>query len=478
MNLWSLIYKELLQSSGDFELETACLETLKAYLAKLSSDDENSFKHHLKNIIDTTKGNLLPDANLFEITSKIVLNLTQASPQSAQFTTKEVLPILTNTYSITNTPSHKVKLLRILVAFYQVLNETLAESDEINVTKELKEISNLCVLALFHADREMRITALHSIGLLELDDILKDDIFRYILDTSLEDLETGVKEAFHFCFKTIAIKYSDEFERCIIRKVEVKNLIDLKCFIEALTGIATHRRFIGVVLPILMRYCLGSVDEAEVGFNCLRAVLEKHERNSDILNYMTGSLDAIKNIIYWALARDIKEKRQIQEDILVVLKILVGSLNQQEQIDLLKTEIDQIIIANKNNITYYVVLLHGLIVRLHKEIPINPEIIATIFDTIFEKHPDHINDVTVQLFANILNKIENDDILDQYLARILDKYNGETNKTVIIRVITWTTKALLIRNHKETNFWIEKVGTIKFSFTFITFVCNSYSVWN
>lgn len=443
----------MLHCNGDTELETICLETLKAYLKKLSTGDENSFKLHLKDIIDTIKGNLLPDAKLFETTSKIILNITQASEATARVTAKEILPILTNTYNITKTPAHQVKLLRVLVCFFIILKDIFPDGFHLD---ELQQIPLLSVESLNHADVEMKITAWNSVGVIELSEVLKACVFEIIRVNLTQNLELPLREAFLTCFKTLAIKYPEEIENEVIRKIEISNVVNLKCFLEALARISTHKQLMRVVFPIIMRHCLGNLDEAAEGFICLRDILEAQE-NSDIPIYLIENLNAITSVINWVLNVN-NEKRELLENISVVLKILVGSLNVQQQEQLLTTEITQIVLKYKEtqNIIH-IVLLNGLLLRFHGQVVVNNEIIETIFLIAFTKnYPEYINDMSVQLFANILNKIQNEQILSNFLRETLNRCDNETSQ-IVIKIVSWVTKALVMRNHQQTNFWIDKV---------------------
>lgn len=446
-----------MQCGGDIELESACLETLKFYIAKLSTGEENPFRIHLTDIIDTIKGNLLPDAKLFDIISKIILNITQSCQAAARITATEVLPIVSNTYSITKTPSHQVKLLRVLVSFSIILKDLFGENDGFNL-EELQQIPVLCVAALNHLDSDMKITAWNSIGVIELSDVLKQCVFENIRVNLTLNLEAPLREVLLVCFKTLAIKYPDEIENEVIRKVQINDGVVLKYFLEALARISAHKQFIRIVFPIIMQYCWENEVEAEIAFFYLRDVLEKQETNADITTFLIENLDAIRNIINWTLQiSNTEQKRELLDNISVVLKILVGSLNKQQQESLLTTEVNQIILKYKEtqNVVY-VVLLNGLLLRLHAEVVVNNETVETVFQMIFQSYPsDYINDIAVQVFANILNKLKDEQVLEVYLEYILSKCNSEADN--VIKVAAWVTKALLMRNYQKTNFWIEKV---------------------
>lgn len=400
----------------------------------------------------------MPDAKLFEITSKIIINIAQSTQSAAEFVAKEILPILINTYRITETPSYQVKILRVLVGLSKILNDFFGSNNNFNL-EELQQIPILCIAALNHSNLEMKITAWNSIGVLELSDVLKECVFENLRVILIQDLEVALRETLFVSFKTLAIKYPDEIEENVIKKIQIKSTISLKYFLEALARISEHKQFIKVVFPILIRYCLGSVAEAETAFISLRNVLEKHETNTDILNFLVKNLDAIKNTIDWTLKNNIEEKYELLKNIAVVLKILVDSLSRQQQENLLATEVNEIILKCKENYTtVYVVLLHGLLLRLHQKVIINEQIIETVFQIIFQKYSDNrMNDLAIQLFANILNKTRNEFVLEHYLEKTTNIYNTEINN-VVINVIAWITKALLLRNHQQTNFWIEKVS--------------------
>lgn len=449
IQIWTQIYKELLHSNNDSELESVCLDTLSAYIAKLSTGDETPFKLHVKDVIDTLKGNLLPDAKLFEITSKVLLQITNATQAAADLTRKEILPILTNTYNITKTSTHQVKLLKVLVSFAKILNDVFGGNVE-----EQEQICILTVAALTHNDVELKITAWKSIEVIELPESLKQCVFVNMKNSITQPLEAKLREALLVCFKTLAVKYPDNIKSDVIEKVEINNLVALHFFLEALGRITTYKQFVKTVFPIFMRYCLGSVEEAEIAFACLNMVLEK---NSEVVTYLNENEEAIKQIAKWIFQNEIiVEKRKLLESVSGVLKFLVASLGKQSQENLLVAEVDQIIQRNKEKPNVIqVVLLNGLLLRLHPDINVSREISDAVFALAFDSHSlDYINEICVQLFANILNKTKDEGVLCTYLEEVSEKCNAQA------KTICWVTKALLMRNHAQTNAWIEKVSRL------------------
>lgn len=439
-----------MQNNNDSELESACLDSLSSYIAKLSTGDENTFRHHLKDITDTLKGNLFPEAKLFEITCKILLHITEASQSAARLTAKEILPILTNTYNITKTPAHHVKIFKVLVDFAKILNGIYDENEE------LQHIPALVVGALVHGDSEMKIAAWNSIGVVKLSENLKQCVFENIRNNIMKPLPVELREALLVCFQILAIKYPVEIKCEIIEKIELNNGVALQLFIEAIGRISTHKPFIEIVFPIIIRYCLGCVGEAEVAFSCLCDILEKQEGNRDVMTYLIESLDAIKQMIKWAVQNEIADKQNLLENVSITFKILVGSLNAQQQEELVATEINEILKQYKvRPNTIHIVLLNGLLLRLHQDVNVGNEVIDTIFAETFGSH--YINDMLVQLLANVLNKTKEEAVLCTYLEKISAKCNAEVN-CVNVKVISWITKALLMRNYVKTNDWIEKVN--------------------
>lgn len=466
--IWSLIYKELLQCN-DNELETACLNTLTTYIAKLSTNNDNTFKLHLNDIIDTLKGNLLPDSKLFEVTTKILLHIAKASQPSADIIAKSVIPILTNTYNITVTPSSQARILKVLVEFSKAFNDVFNGIGGPDV-EELKQIPVLCVAALTDKNYEVMEIGWNSINAVvnALSEPLRESLFETVMTNIVELQTSNLRELILVCFKTLAINFPEDVENRIIGKVNLSTSTDLLLYLEALGRITIHKRFVKVVLPIVMKYCSGTVDEANAALHCLRDVLEKQESNEKLMIYLIEDLRAVNVIVDWLIQNvtsiSVEQHRQLLENISVVLCILVGFLTKQEQEALLGQRIPQLIRCYEEfPSAIYIAPLGGLILRIHRDISVQKQTIDLILKITFKGKCNYVSYMCIELLANIVNKAADHELLNVYLntteTMCTELLATDTNENIngAANLVSWIAKALLMRNHPQTSVWIDKV---------------------
>lgn len=405
--IWSLIYKELLNCT-DVNIISACFDTLSAFINKLSKSDERFFKDFLKNITDTTKGNLLPDSKLFEASARILIHIAKASKPSATFIVKEIVPILSNTYSITKTPAHKVKLFKTLVSFYKVYVDVNPEEE----IQELSEIPTICADALCCGDLELQAAGANSIALIakSLPCVIREFVYNKLKVLLLQPEENELRNALLLCFKALAEYYPEEVQQNILNGLTPSDLEALTLYLDALGYIACLQRLQDNVLPVLTSYCFKHTDEANVAFSCLKIVVTNEQCDDFIISYLNDKLNFIHNAVSWIFENlkmiGVIQNQKLLENIDCIFMSLIGNLSETKQNEIVQPEVERILHLFKQTDNFVlIVLLNGLLVRMRTNIVLCNRIVEDLLK-ISLRHCNavFVHDTSVQFLANILNK--------------------------------------------------------------------------
>lgn len=406
---WSLIYKELLNST-DINIIAACFDTLSAFICKLSQGDERFFKEFLKNITDTTKGNLLPDGRLFETSARILIHIAKASKRSARFVVKEIVPILTNTYNITKTPAHKVKLFKALVGFFKAYSDV--NPGDIMEIPELSEIPTICADTLSCGDLELQTAGVNSLALItySIPRTIREFVYAKLNVLLLQPQESNLRNALLLCIKALAECYPEEVQQNVLNRMTPTDRLSLYLYLDALGNIACLRQFQNSILPILTNYCLKNTDEADVAFSCIKTVLTKEQCDDLIVSYLNDKLNFIHSATSWVFENlhniDVVQNQKLLENIGCIFMSLIGNLSETKQNEIVQPEAERILHLFKQTDSFIlIVLLNGLLVRIRNNVvPCNTIVEDLLRISLKHSSISFIHDTSVQFLANILNK--------------------------------------------------------------------------
>lgn len=410
--IWSLIQKELLNCNNP-ELEKACLQTLQAVIKKLSNGQLYVFNNILKDISDTLIGNILPDAKLFEPSIKLLLHIALASRESSQFITKEVVPIIVNTYNITESPSQKCKLLEPLTGF---LMASTIHGFNIADSKELNTVPLLCLKASIDESLDLKTVGYNSLS--KIIKLLPLDVRKAVYNNMMLLLVTRVdfRQSLVRCFKFIAREYSDEVNAYIIDKIKYADEIALDLYLDALCEIVDLENFTSIIVKKMATLAFEGNQINHIVLNNIKKMLEKYEDNENVQKYTQEQiLDKLISIIIM-IKDNIEDDVDILLTINIVFKLLIGNCAREKQQQILETYIESVGPLKDKCPKIFITLLNGLLIRLKQNLGIDNKIIFELVELSYHQSA-FIRDHSVQLLANIINKVTDGKIdqLNSYL---------------------------------------------------------------
>ncbi|RZC35490.1 aminoacyl tRNA synthase complex-interacting multifunctional protein 1, partial [Asbolus verrucosus] len=98
----------------------------------------------------------------------------------------------------------------------------------------------------------------------------------------------------------------------------------------------------------------------------------------------------------------------------------------------------------------HLLLLDGILSRLRRDVKIDYSVLNILTEVTLKENNDFMRNVAVQLLANLINKCDDENVLQNYLNQFDENVSDLT-------LLTWLTKALVMRNHEKANIWIDKL---------------------
>ncbi|XP_025830552.1 MMS19 nucleotide excision repair protein homolog [Agrilus planipennis] len=467
VEIWSLLEKEVLNGT-DAQIVNKCLETLTHVVNKLSQSATTTdcFVQTVEDITDTVKGNLRPDTRLFQPSVKILLYLAKASEKSVDYVIKNVLPQLVNTYNITSTPLHQSFLLESMVDFTKVYVEVTGNID-IKGTKELSFIPNLCLKASIHEDPNIRKVGLDSIGEIaeSIPKYLRENVYTNLKIHLTVNQHEKTRESAIKCFKNYCKLFPLEVEQEILDKISTSDNTSLDLFLDALCEVGSNAKLTEKILKIFINSCTNCNDliRFSVVLKNLKKFLLLSGGNESIYAFLLSDGGLI-NFIIDLLCRKFDETsvqkfETLLKNVIDVLENIVAAQDTEVQRAILEKYLNPAIVTfrdTKNSV--YVILFHGLLCRLKKDLAGDYGLIGDLCEATLQTDNDFVFEFGARLIANLINKLDDEKAVKYNLKVIESCIEVEKifhKRNVIL--FSWVIKALIMRGHEYGSLYTNKL---------------------
>lgn len=412
-DIWNILQKESL-NSNDPELEEVSLQAISAIIGRLSkSENTTLFKDTISNLYDSLKLNLRPDTKLFIPSSKILYAAARASKESCDHIVPPIVLLLSNQYKLTTNPAHQEILLRTLMEFV-IGYVKLFDVNNITEVDMLKEVPVLCFEATTHPENGVRVIGFESTGriakILPLN--IREKVYELLKYEMIIEEPELVRNSLLKCLKVFSTVYKDEIsDKILSSKIPVTNTMTLQLYLETLSSIVSEKSFLDKILPQILDHCTSeSIATSKISVKCLRKLLEENSNNEDIQNYLYDKCKILDRITSWVLTliKDNKSDFELLDDISTILKIVIGYQDHNEQQNIVKTYLKEILSSYKLNghtQDKVVIILDGFLLRIRPgvEIPEKYDLILELLQISGTMEEDTYLYVC-KLIANLLNK--------------------------------------------------------------------------
>ncbi|GJQ74254.1 putative DNA repair transcription protein met18 [Trypoxylus dichotomus] len=459
--IWPLIQKEVFSSKDrdDKELENKCLDALISILRKLSIDTEFS-KQITKDMIDTLKRNIEPNAILFIPSTKLIRNIAQASPQIAEIVFKEISPLLINMYTITTTPLHKAIILQYLVGItiiYLTLNSGLNSEG----VENLEIVSNICLKAVIDTDAQIRAAGICSFSNLApfVSPMFRNYFYDHLSVLIVLKQEVIVREAIIASLRKYGTLYDVEIQN-ILSNVRTNNgLESLELYLEAIGAVVCIPQLSSFSLSILVRNLFLNLDVSVIAARILKNRLDEEEVT--ISRHLNENENIVEKIVdYFIENINNLNGERFYDYLNCIAKILMIVLRYTEDIQeiIVSKELEKIQSVISHDLTIFI--LFGLLtsLKLYSNIVIDVNLLC---DMVIETKSLYISSIGSQLIGNIVNKTVDENSLCNCLNCIESKCNSILSRNQQINnginLVTCTTKALAVRGSPLVFPWANKL---------------------
>ncbi|XP_057663070.1 MMS19 nucleotide excision repair protein [Diorhabda carinulata] len=448
--IWSLIQKEILTGSSN-EIISQCLETLSAIISKISEDETDRCIDVIHNIFDTLKGNLLPDSQLFEKSSVILVYVAVGSQRSCKYLIKEIIPILTNIYNMTAYNDQRSLIVKTLVEFTKVHLKYYKSlmSEEV---PELQKIPVMCleVLNFGENSRKIAFECLNSL-IPYLTNELKSTIYPTLQSSIFTKDPPETKQLFLQCLKTTAVYFPDEVKQNIL--VELNPQIStLDYILEALIVLINLKNFRQFVIQTYLE-AIARPAFSKIAIKNTRYLIEKEQQNQELLKELI-ELNLLHNLIESALVNDFTDM-DILKDISVILKYLMCSQESYVQKEILDKYFEIIFEKIQHNHSI-LAIMNGLVCGLRRDLIVDQKLMNVCFNLSTGSENNDVRLIASQCLANLTNKMKDEQNLVEFLTKTKEEslHLMMSSSKNIILTLSWITKALLMRNHSYGLIWL------------------------
>ncbi|CAG9769601.1 unnamed protein product [Ceutorhynchus assimilis] len=449
IEIWSQIQKEIFNTSDD-DFKHKCLETLKEIIHKLSLGDQKNFENSVLDITDTLKGNVLPDSKLFSQSSDILIYVARASEVSARLVAKKVLPLLENTFKITNNPKHKSVILHTIIEFVKAVIETNPKVD-FSSFEEIAEVPSLCLQATSDQDDHIIIEGYQ--GLTEILQYLPknlsniySDMLRQALTVNMGQVKPVLKES----LRKMAKICPQEVEELILSIGKPFDNVCVDNYLDSLDALIEFAQFEEYIIETYIHYSTANVGSCAIA---LRHLSDNSTGRLDHINQGLMQKNFIETLVHF-LAQ-INNDELLQKDFLKAInEFLVNSLkNEKKQKAIYLAESNKKF-CNKN---IYATVLSGLIIPLQRETFEDYDKIDFLMDCSLNSAEEFVREISMEVIGNILNKIDDDSILQDKLNKIKNFCGSVNEHDAKIWLASWVTKGLMTRNHPKALEWTDMI---------------------
>ncbi|XP_050507630.1 MMS19 nucleotide excision repair protein homolog [Diabrotica virgifera virgifera] len=450
--IWSLLQKEILTNTPD-NIRQECLTTLTIIISKISEGRTDEFLDVLQNILDTLKGNLLPDSKLFEKSSQILLYVVAGSEHACNYIIKEVVPILTNIYSMTAYNNQKSIIVQTLVEFAKhtiKFNKTLY----VREVPELLKIPSLC-LEILNYDHNSRRVGFDCLTVLVPHLAVETRLEVYTaLQTAMFNNETPeTRNSYLTCLKSAAIAFPTEVKTNILQKVNCEPQL-MDSLLSSLTVLVNVKEFKDYVINTFVE-ALKKMELSSIAIKNLKCLVQrfKEQNNTRLLKELI-TYNILDILVELVLTRNCTVNEV--SDVSKILKVLISPQATDLQIAIYDKYFESIF----DKISYCdlnMVIMDGLVSTLRQDVKVDYKLLDICRAFSIEGQNDIVRSTACELLANLVNKKDDDENLAEFLNKTKDKCSSSvinySKNTVLL--LSWITKALLMRNHRCGLIWLD-----------------------
>lgn len=467
-SIWQGLKLELMPGGGNKEIFELALEATKQLVAFTQADSKVG-ELFLTTIFMNVMGNISNVASkMFESGIHVALACANASPESADFVAKKLLPMtLMQLNSDTVTEQHKISLIDILSRTMLICKSKaiMGRIDHELVGAVQKQFVQ--ILAQESDTSELKTIALSFIA--KIPEAVVDENRFVVYSTIIHVLLSSNDERLDVedCFYQFAVHYGVEVENVIIDKLVAKKYETVSTSTErvfhALAKLIPVESVKEKILKFFMHLAFGeSTHEGIVilALNTLEMVLETPQGKpiAEELNEQYKFIDKCVTLAH-------KESASHSSDLLYALSNTMKSMMKQ-----LPPEKQKLIVGNylplmKLNKTNDLYLTSGILGYLDEKVSLEDHFESLVEDLTklaMENDDENIKLLSKQLLCSLFNRMPDDEHHRNVLIKLLKFLRKElkNHNEKVVGILSWIGKGLLARGHPEAGEIVEDIADL------------------
>lgn len=506
--IWRNIKSEVLPGA-DKDIREAALEALNALVHSLSESAFNTdHAALLTQVVHVIIRDTLPslkevEMNAFLPSVQLLLCVAEASKPSCIQVVTEITPVLQTQYYRDQSFTEKALVLQTITNFLIVCNkkELVTEETE-ELLQVLRDLRSLYLDGVMIENEEVLVEALRGLSIIIncLDSNSRCKLYDVLAACLKQNKKKNIRLEAITCFKKLARLHAEEI---------TKNLVDSKlqvfegggdanfdevyeCCQFALCEIADIEPFTTRLVPQFLELVVGPHDFKKrlVGISCLRKLVEVSDDESRLHNFLYKQCGVVSCLVSWCFQKlqddDIISASQFVDFLKLIAQVLDCVIRRQVssvQSDVVSQFVPWFLNpeayfkcgkpvfplnpASPDSQTQLVILLKGLLSSVRQDVNLQcrEELINILTLLSIETNYIHTHRSASRLVGNLINKAPNDEVLDRVLMKVFEKVKysvtneacNVTRKINAVWLMTWVTKGLVMRGHKDAGNWISSL---------------------
>lgn len=390
IEIWAQLQKEIFASSDD-QLRGQCLDTLTHVMAKLSQGDRKNFENTVLDIVDTLRGNLLPDSRLFHQSSSILLSIAKASALSGRLVAESVGPLMENTLKITPDLQQKATLLHTLMEFFRA-----------NGAESLRDCCfSLCAQAILSSDPHLAAEGFTGFATLAggVSAVAREGFLLSLHQAAVAPLPAALNLAVHHSLRKVSKEFPDEVKLRVLHN-EALSGGALEAYLSAVAELVDLENFQNSIMETFIKYSIGDLEGSAVALRQLRDLLVKHPQTIAVL----VEKDFLGQLVLFL--KGLEAPNALPEGFLRSLNQALQLIARSQPADWQSASYKAALSSRFLNENLQVSTLTGLVIPMELSVvQDHPHPMDLLLNAALSSPEEFVRDISLKALASLLNKL-------------------------------------------------------------------------
>lgn len=480
LDIWSCIKEEVFNSVHE-ATASAAISTLvaiiKSDVASIQSNARNTATAHLEMILKDCVPHLNePNNKLMLPSAKILCAVAKSSRTACIAITHAILPMLL--HNANRDDQKRVPTMQTLIEFLGETQHIVQNDEDSNPFYKYKSafvaLFQTCALS---SNAELSFQGLRGLEtIISAKDLLNEQelvpISELVLDIALNTSEEKLKNQALSTLSVFATKNKELASRCIIGN-QINRIVQIpptgcERLLQTLVAVSTKGSQAQVVLDGIFKFITGSLQVPGTGsVENITAALKSMSLICTRVNLQENQSQFFNENVIDPLLKLTEELSCVAKDVADLFRATVPYLDTRQSSQLVQVLATSFLGLTGESPAYVaqkVQIFEGVVSAMpNKTVMPQVQDVTTRIIKLSCQAQDHTSEICARCLCSLVNKIPDDQTLDQLLLHITTELEISTQHqphlvaTKIFPVWIWLTKGLLMRGYDQVDNFVYKV---------------------